>query len=123
MVKHGNARPKRAGASKLGCLVSLVIVGATIYFGFNIGGQLWKYYEFKDAMQEEAHFAASRTDDVIKLRLQTMADSLGLPESAKNIRVKRAGNIIFIWTEYRTQIELPGFVKEFVFSPQAQGPF
>jgi hypothetical protein len=114
---------KRAGGSKLGCLVSLVFVGAVIYFGVNIGGQAWKYYEFKDAMQQEARHAASRSDDVIKRRLQTMVDSLGLPEGAKNIRVKRTNNMIFIWTEYFTPIEFPGFVKEINFSPQAQSPF
>ena len=113
----------RRGGSKLGCLVSLVFVGAVIYFGVTIGGQVWKYYEFKDAMQQEAHFAANRTDATIKLRLQALVDSLGLPESAKNIRVLRKSNVISIWTEYYTQVEFPGFVKEILFTPTAQGPY
>jgi len=113
----------RRGATKLGCLFSLVIVAAIIYFGVNVGKHMWKYYVFKDAMQEEAHFAAHRTDALIKIRLQALVDSLGLPESAKNIIVKRSNHVILIFTEYYDHIEFPLFVKEIHFSPQVQGIF
>lgn len=113
----------RKGSSKLGCLVSLLIFSAVIYFGVNVGTHVWRYYVFKDAMQAEAHFAAHRTDAVIKRRLQTLVDSLGLPESAKNIRIKRSGNVIIIFTEYYDHIEFPGIVKEWRFAPEATSIF
>src|SRR5882762_5702037 len=97
----------RRGASKLGCLFTLLILAAIGYFGVNVGKHMWNYYVFKDAMQEEAHFAANRTDAVIKRRLQALVDSLGLPESAKNIRIKRSGKVILIFTEYYEHIEFP----------------
>jgi hypothetical protein len=113
----------RRGAGKLGCLVSLLMLAAVIYFGVNVGKHMWTYYVFKDAMQEEAHFAAHRTDAVIKRRLQAKVDSLGLPESAKNIRVKRSGNVILIFTEYYDHVEFPLYVKEIHFTPQVQSIF
>ena len=113
----------RKGATKLGCLFSLVIVASVIYFGVNVGKHMWNYYVFKDAMQEEAHFAAHRTDAVIKHRLQALVDSLELPESEKNIIVKRSGKMFFIYTEYYDHVEFPLFVKEIHFSPQVQSIF
>lgn len=113
----------RRGGTKLGCLATLVIIGAIGYFGITIGNHFLHYYEFKDSMQQEAHFAASRTDAAILGHLQAVVDSLGLPESAKNISIRRANNVIFIYTHYYVSIEFPGFVREIHFSPQAMGPF
>jgi hypothetical protein len=74
-------------------------------------------------MKQEVRFAASRSDAVIKRRVSEFADSLGLPEAAKEVHVKRGNKIIVIWAEYYHNIELPGFVKEIRFNPQASGPF
>ena len=119
VIRLGNRR----GASKLGCLVMLLLVSAVGYFGVNVGRHLLKYYELKEAMRAEARYAASRSDVVIKRRLSSLVDSLGLPESARNIQVRRGDHTIWIWTEYYVHIEFPGFVKEIDFLPQAQGPF
>lgn len=113
----------RSGASKLGCLMTLLIIAAVVYFGFNAGVRFWHYYEFKDAMQSEARYSAHRSDAVIRRRLVELADSLSLPESAQNIRIRRAHNTIYIWAEYCDHIELPLYVKEVCFSPSAQSPF
>lgn len=120
MVTAGSIR---RGASKLGCLFGIVILGAVGYFGVQIGGWYWKNYQFQDAMRSEARFAANRTDDMIKQHLQAVVDSLGLPPAAKDIRVRRANNVIFIYTSYLVQIEFPGFVREINFAPEAQSPF
>ena len=114
---------RRYGRTQLGCLVSSAIVAAVVYFGANLGGVLWNYYQYSDRMRQEVRFAASRSDAVIKRRLATFADSLGLPESARIVHVKRGQKLISIWAEYYDNIEFPGFVREIHFNPQASGPF
>jgi hypothetical protein len=114
---------RRSGKSTLGCLASTLLVVAVVYFGVTLGEVLWNYYQFEDAMKQEVRFSSTRTDAVIKRRLAAFADSLGLPEAARNIHVKRSNKVILIWAEYYHNIELPGFVKEIRFSPQATGPF
>jgi hypothetical protein len=101
----------------------MLLVVAVVYFGVTLGEVLWNYYQFEDAMKQEVRFSSTRTDAVIKRRLAAFADSLGLPEAARNIHVKRSNKVILIWAEYYHNIELPGFVKEIRFSPQATGPF
>ena len=41
---------RRAGASSLGCLVSLLLVAAVGYFGVNAGEVYFRFYQFQDAM-------------------------------------------------------------------------
>ena len=106
------------GASRLGCLVGVLLVVAVLYFGFNIGEVYMRFYRLKDAMMQEARFAQTRDDNQIRLRLAAVADSLGLPDEAGRIIVNRDGSRIIIRTSYSEHVELPMFVREFHFEPQ-----
>ena len=113
----------RKGVSKVGCLFVVLVLAATVYFGEKVGHAVWNYYIYRDRMVTEARFASHRTDAAIKRRIAAFADSLGLPESARNVIVRRGPNSIFIFAEYYEHIELPGFVREFHFTPSATGSF
>lgn len=113
----------RRGKGQLGCLLQMLVVVAVVYFSYNVGTVLWNYYQFEDAMKQEVRFSATRSDAVIKRRLSDFADSLGLPEAARNVHVRRSKNVILIWSEYYKNVEFPGFVREFRLNPQATGPF
>lgn len=129
MVSPTAANPRRTtrrlrrGASSLGCLVMLLILAALAYFAINVGEVYLRAYRFEDAMKAEAKFAGRRTDDQIKRRLRAFADSLGLPEGAHTVRVRRTPSKVIIWAEYYDPVELPLFVKDLYFNPQAEGEF
>jgi hypothetical protein len=113
----------RAGASRLGCLVGLLLVVTVCYFGFNIGEVYFRSYRFKDAMAQEARFADTRDDATIRSRLMAVADSLGLPDEAGRVRIQREASRITISSVYSEHVELPLFVREFRFAPQAVRAF
>lgn len=113
--------PRRSGRSSLGCLFGLLVLTAIGYFGVNVGEVYGRYFRLKDAMAQEVRFAGSRTDADIKRRLQAFADSVGLPEDAGLIGVKRGAHSISVWSEYDERVELPLFVREFHFIPSAEG--
>lgn len=113
----------RAGKGTLGCLMSLLVVAAVIYFGVNIGRTYFNYFQFRDRMKVEARFAQHRSDATIARRLREYADSLGIPLGASKVHVRRRGRTIEIWAEYYENVELPLVVKEFYFHPQAVGTF
>jgi hypothetical protein len=71
-------------------------------------------------MRQEARFAASRTDGVIKKRLVLFADSLGLPEGAKQVRLRRVSGHVYIWAEYYENIVLPFYTRELLLSPRVE---
>lgn len=98
---------RRRGASRLGCLLQIVVLVSVIYFGLLAGEEALAYYRFKDAMKTEARFASIRSDDVIRKRLRSFADSVKLPPEASEINVVRDGNQIRIWSSYDQPIKLP----------------
>ena len=108
----------RRGTSRLGCLVSLLVISAVAYFGFNIGEVYVRFLRLKDAMVQEARFAHNRSDEAIRLRLVAVADSLGLPEEAGRMIIRRESARIIISTNYSEHVELPMFVREFRFAQQ-----
>ena len=65
-----------AGASNLGCLLSLLLFVAALYYGVHVGEVYFRYYRLLDAMRFQASIAPSVTDEVIKRRLMATADSL-----------------------------------------------
>ena len=46
----------RRGASSLGCLFTLLIVTAAVYFGVNVAEVYWRFYEYQDDMRSFARF-------------------------------------------------------------------
>lgn len=113
----------RAGKVRMGCVLTLAIIGALVYFGWNIGQVALRYYEYQDAMEQEARFAMHNSNDAIVTHLRAKADTLGLPEAAYKVQVRRRGNEIFIWADYTENIELPGYVKEVDLRPHVERLF
>ncbi|MBA2626664.1 MAG: hypothetical protein H0U85_01490 [Gemmatimonadales bacterium] len=117
-------RRNRRGSSTVGCLVSLVIFVATIYYGTAIGTHYWRYYQLLDEMRTQATLAPSLTDPVIRRRLVSKVDELGLPAEARRFRITRSGSprVMIIETEYADSVKLPLFRHTFVFTPRAEEP-
>lgn len=114
---------RRRGASRLGCLVSLLLVVAVAYFGYNVGEVYFRYYQLRDAMEQEARFAQNRDDATVRSRLAAAADSLGLPEDATRFRITRDAHHITIETSYVERVELPMMVRELHFAPRVERAF
>ncbi len=102
------------GASRLGCLIQLIILGALLYFGMYAGQDLLEYYRFTDAMKQQARFATHRTDTQIKDHLRSFADSVKLPEEASDVNIVRDENTIRIWSEYDQPLRLPFNIQKSV---------
>jgi hypothetical protein len=115
-------RPGRRGASTLGCLVSVALFAAALYYGIHIGGMYWRYYQLLDDMRQQARFAGSVTDDAIQTHLAAQADSL--LGYAPKFRIVRGGrpNHVAIDTQYSETVDLPLLKRTFVFRPHAEEP-
>lgn len=113
----------RRGASRLGCLVSLMLFVTVAYFGFNIGEVYLRFFRLRDAMEQEARFSDVRNDDLIRLRLSSLVDSLGIPGEAGHISIRREARRVVISTRYSELVELPLFVREFHFAPEVVRAF
>ena len=112
----------RLGKSKLGCLVSLALFVAAVYYGEHIGRVYLRYYRLRDAMQSQARLAPSLDDGVIGRRLAARADSLFDGNKPLRFRIRRGGTParITIETEYSERVELPFFKHTFLLKPKVE---
>lgn len=115
-------RPRR-GASRLGCLFTLLLLVAAGYFGRDVAPMYIHYYQFRDAMLQEANFAQHNTDVDIARRLQAVADSLGLPDPAGAVQIRRTDAGISIGSTYVEPVVLPGYATHITFTPHAERTF
>jgi hypothetical protein len=111
---------RRLGRSNFGCLLGLLLSVTAVYFAVNVGEPYLRYYRYVDGMKQEARFSARFTDEDIQRRLAALADSLGLPEAAGRVRVRRASNRISLSSSYYERVEMPLIVRDILFSPQTE---
>lgn len=97
----------RRGESRLGCLIPLLLLAVAAYFAIDIGEAYFRFYQFKDAMGQEARFADTKTDDQITSRLSALADTLQLPPGAELITIQRTPTLVTISSDYDEVIRLP----------------
>ena len=116
MVAHARGR---RGASSLGCLVSLALFVAALYYGVHIGEVYLRYYRLLDAMRFQAQLAPTiRDDNVIDRRLMAAADSiLG---QVPRFNINRTQRRITIQTQYSEHVDLPFFKHVFLLRPRAE---
>ena len=114
----------KRGASSYGCLVSLLIFVAAVYYGIHFGEPWLRYYQLLDEMRSSARLAPTLSDGVIHRRLEAKADELGLPDEAHKFQISRSGKPrkITITTEYSETVVVPLFTHTFVFTPTAEEP-
>ena len=97
----------RRGASRIGCLLPLLLLAIGVYIAYGFGEAYFRFYQFKDAMGQEARFASTRTDEQITGHLSALADTLQLPPGAELVTISRSGNLITISADYDEVIRLP----------------
>ena len=115
----------RRGTSSSGCLFSLLLFVAALYYGVNIGEVYFRYYRLLDEMQPEAHLAAGLDDGTIRRRIQAAIEEIGIPASAgQDLTVRRTDSPreIVIETRYSEQVSLPFFNHSFSFHPRTTQP-
>src|SRR2546422_8677273 len=72
----------RRGASSTGCLISLLVFVALLYYGVNIGEVYFRYYRLLDEMQSQARLAAALDDGTICRPPPAPAPDNGGPQDA-----------------------------------------
>ncbi|HVH10873.1 MAG TPA: hypothetical protein VM736_13845 [Gemmatimonadales bacterium] len=108
----------------MGCLFSLLVFVAALYYGVNIGEVFFRYYRLLDEMQAQAQLASALDDGTIRRRVQATAQEIGLPPEAQQIRVIRRASPreIIIETSYAESVTLPFFNHTFNLHPKATQP-
>ena len=102
-----NDRTAERGDGRIGFLISLALLGAGIFVGVKVIPVRVNAYEFRDFIQEECRFAATREKDAeIFKRVFDKAQDLKLPITKKDIRLERTTHEMIISAKYEQTIDL-----------------
>lgn len=115
-------RRRDRGVSTMGCLFSILILMAILYYGVDAGKIYWEFYRFQDEMETSARFASTREDMEILRHLRGVAQDLGLPAEAQRITIKRSQHppLVTIRSEYTVELVLPFTRKTLTLKPTAE---
>jgi len=115
-------RGSQHGGSTAGCVFSLVLFVAAIYYGINIGKPWFRYYQLLDEMRVSARLGPTLTDPVIRRRISDKIEELNIPPEANKITIVRGGKPrkITITTTYSETVTLPLFEHTFIYTPKAE---
>jgi hypothetical protein len=118
-----NLRSRR-GSSTSGCLISLILFVAAVYYGIHLGQPWVRYYQLLDEMRVSARLAPTLSDGVIQRRLEQKVDELALPPEAKKFVITRSGKPrkITITTTYSETVTVPLLTHTFLFTPTTEEP-
>jgi len=105
--------PPNRGATRLGCLFTLLVLAVVGYFGLQVGTVYWHRYQLWDEMNTQASFAGQIADAAIRRRLIQRVEQLGLPAEARRVRITREARprAIRIRIIYDEKVELPFYVQ------------
>lgn len=121
MVERAGITRQRRGVGLFGCLFQIAILAAIASFGAMVSDDVMAYYRYRDAMKQEARFAATRTDAEMMRRLRAFTDSVKLPAQAREVNIVREPNRIRIWAEYDHELRLPfDYSRTFHLRPSAE---
>ena len=113
----------RRGSGTAGCLAWVALFAILIFLAVQFGKPWFRYQQFRDVMKSSARYAVALPDSVIRARLMSVADSLGLPKEAKRVTIHRSARpaVIEISSQYSEKVSLPLFGSVLLrFKPRAE---
>ena len=116
-------RAAERGEGRIGLLIALALLGMGIFVGVKIIPVRVNAYEFRDFIQEECRFAATRNKDAeIFKRVYEKAQALRLPLAKKDLKLERTTGEMIIRAKYVQTVDLKVTKYVFKFDHEERAP-
>jgi hypothetical protein len=87
-------------------LIKLTIAAIVIHATWRAGTVYFRYYQFRDGLQQTAQFSGGRSENELRNRAYEIATQYEVPIAPEHIRVRREDNHTLIDASYEERIEL-----------------
>jgi len=104
-------------------IIALLVVVAVFYVGFKVVPVYFDFYQFQDAIEEEARINSYTGKSVNDIRetVWKKVQQLELPlASPDDLKIERSGNMVSIQTEYTVHIDIPVHPFDLKFQPNTK---
>jgi hypothetical protein len=119
IIARGRIFKSRTGASTLGCLFFLVVLGAAGYVGLKVGTAYWDYFEVRHKIRESLNWAVAgqaKGDAEILQKVVANVRQAGLELTPRNVKITHSGEDLVISVSWKKEIEFPGYTLPLNFS-------
>ena len=111
------------GDGRIGFLLSLAVLGTAIFVGVKIIPVRINAYEFRDFIEEQCRFAATRShDEEIYKSILDKAKELRLPLEKKNLHMERTMHEMVISASYEQTVDLKFTKYVYKFNQEEHAP-
>lgn len=111
------------GNGRIGFAIALALTAAAIFAAVKVIPVRISAYEFRDALREEARYAAVRDDDATAAkRLMDLAHELHIPLDKKNLNVRRTRAEVVIKASYEHPVDLKVTTYVYKFAAEERAP-
>jgi hypothetical protein len=107
------------GASALGCLFFLVVIGAVGYVGVKVGTVYWDYFEVRQKIRETLNWAVAgqaKSDAEIFQKVSANVRETGLELKPRDVKITHTSEDLTITVSWKREIEFPSYTLPFNFS-------
>ncbi len=107
------------GASTLGCLFFLIVLGAVGYVGLKVGTVYWDYFEVRHKIRETLNWAVAgqaKTDAEIVQKVISFVRQAGLELKPQDVKITHTGENLAITASWKREIEFPSYTLPLNFS-------
>ena len=87
-------------------LIKLIVAAIVLHATWRAGTAYWRYYQFKDGLQQTAQFSGNRSENELQNRAYELAKEYQIPIGPDHISVRRVENHTLIDASYEERIEL-----------------
>jgi hypothetical protein len=87
-------------------LIKLIIAALLLHATWRAGTVYFRYYQFKDEVQQTALFSGSRSENDLHKRVMELADEFRVPLDPDRVTVRRQNNHTRINATYEERVEL-----------------
>ena len=87
-------------------IVQLLIAGVIVHACARAGESAWRYYEFKDAVAQEARFGNAKTTSELHRQVLQLAEEHGVALESEDVAVERRGEQTFVSASYIESVPL-----------------
>jgi hypothetical protein len=107
------------GASALGCLFSLLVLGAAAYVGLKVGGAYYDYFEARHKIREALNWAVAgqpKTEAEMIQKVTSLVRQTGLELKPREVKITHSGENLTVSVSWKREVEFPGYILPLNFS-------
>jgi CRISPR/Cas system-associated protein Cas5 (RAMP superfamily) len=106
----------------LRAIVGIGFIVAVAYTVFLLLPPYYNNYQFQDEVTSETRLStySQKSEDEIRENIWRKAKEFDIPVTRDQINVRRDGQTVAIWVDYKVRVDLPGYPLDLQFHASSQ---